>query len=307
MYNTSRTTKKRLKFRLENGFRCGKKLLCSVPQSRGGRAFDGRKVHKHFVFFSVWYKCDTQNTVRKYILVCSKIRLHRLQLFFNPAVLRRTTAVGDYCKNRALFEKSRKTFAPHLLQMFSCNCTTSAAAAAAQNEGEKRFFDKGSLGPGAFGAAGDHLYLFFFLCVCNVRAHIHSLQLPHFFPIPFCGRRRAVRTGTRGGTGGWWRRSISILRCYYYTTSKIPNPLKKNTHTYTHDIYISWWCVLVVWPWQPHVSRDAKQPRASPVCNGAFTYDRTLQNRLSGCGISKHLPRISIRGHPAATSLFVCM
>jgi len=114
----------------------------------------------------------------------------------------------------------------------------------AQNEGEKRFFDKGSLGPGAF--AGDHLYLFFVymrvcVCACVIRGHILNIISIgtyvlcfscHFFPIPV-GRGAAAA-------------HISILRCYYYTTSKIPNPLKKRKRK-----NVSWR--------RPHV--DAKQPR----------------------------------------------
>lgn len=72
----------------------------------------------------------------------------------------------------------------------------------------------------------------FFLCMhvcvcmraCVIRGHILYYAILniiiylyfscHFFPIPF-GRGAAAA-------------HISILRCYYYTTSKIPNPLKKN-------------------------------------------------------------------------------
>lgn len=84
------------------------------------------------------------------------------------------------CETVAKIELCSKSLArhlaPHLLQMFSLcaiyvyvylYCGTTAVSA--RNEGEKRFFDKGSLGPGAF--VGDHLYLFSFFFVVQHQGH----------------------------------------------------------------------------------------------------------------------------------------
>lgn len=86
----------------------------------------------------------------------------------------------------------------------------------------------------------------FFLCIhvcvcmraCVIRGHILYYAILniiiylyfscHFFSIPF-GRGAAAA-------------HISILRCYYYTTSKIPNPLKKNKGK---EKNVSWRCSAV--------------------------------------------------------------
>lgn len=150
-----------------------------------------------------------------------------------------SSAVLCSCETVAKIELCSKSLARHLVaapctfsQMFSSSvCSIPrwrrrrrwyGGGSGEQNEGEKRFFDKGSLGPGAF--AGDHLYLFFcvhaYVCACVIRGYILNIICIyvlyfscHFFPIPF-GRGAAAA-------------HISILRCYYYTMSEIPNPLKK--------------------------------------------------------------------------------
>jgi hypothetical protein len=109
-----------------------------------------------------------------------------------------------------------------------------------------------------------HILYYAILNIIIYNMYMYLYFSCHFFPIPF-GRGAAAA-------------HISILRCYYYTTSKIPNPLKKKNKGKEKNV--SWRCSAVATAAAATCRRETAARPGLYMYIHERIYDRTLRNRF---------------------------